>query len=86
MTIQFTHLDGGAVFCVGNVQPGKGNVFPQHRGAGRTGDDPHLRAPDMNAITVRRRLISFKFEADQFALRIGFSFHQRIAPDEIIFF
>ena len=86
MTIQFTHLDRGAGFGVGDVEPGKGNVFPQHRGAGRTGDDPHLRAPDMNAIAVRRRLIPFKFEADQFALRIGLSFHQRITPDEIIFF
>ena len=86
MTIQFTHFDSGARFCVRDVEPREGNVFSQHRGARSTGDYPHLCSSNMNTVAVRRRLIPFKFEADKLALGVGFSFYECVATDEVIFF
>ena len=86
MTIQFTHFDSGASFCVRDVESCEGNVFSQHRGARSTGDYPDLCSSNMNTVAVRRWFVPFKFETDKLALGIGFSFYECIATDEVIFF
>ena len=86
MTIQFAHFDSGACFGMGDVEPRKGNVFPQHGRARSTGDYPHLCSSNMDTVAVRCWFVPFKFESDKLALGIGFSFYECVATDEVIFF
>ena len=71
---------------MGSIQPAQSNVFPQYGRAGSAGDDTHLRPPYVHAVTMGSGFVACELKPDQFALGVGFSFGQRIAPNKVIFF
>ena len=84
MAIELADLERGAHAAVFLRQPAQRDVLLQNRRPSAAGDDPHLTATNVDAVSVTGSLVTLDLDSDQQPLRVRLALDEGGAPHEIV--
>src|SRR4029077_10492881 len=84
MAVELADLDLGPELGILDGHATQRDGLSEQRRARAAGDDAHPRAPDVDTIAVRGRLVTLQFEPDEGPLRMSLAAEQRLLAHEVV--